>query len=81
MQLPQVATVRVEILLHSKSLSSCCHDSVRSAIPQLTALLAGDKWLLVSLMYGAGPRLLECLRLRVQGIDFARSEITVRLDW
>jgi site-specific recombinase XerC len=47
----------------------------------LPALLAGDKWLLALLMYGAGPRLLECLRLRIQGIDFARSEITVRLDW
>ena len=29
-------------------------------------------------MYGAGLRLMECLRLRVQDIDFARNEITGR---
>ncbi|MGQ9560948.1 MAG: hypothetical protein ACUVWA_10580, partial [Candidatus Oleimicrobiaceae bacterium] len=38
--------------------------------------LTGDKWLMASLMYGAGLRLMECLRLRVQ--DIARNEITVR---
>ncbi len=40
--------------------------------------LTGDKWLMASLMYGAGLRLMECLRLRVQDIDFARNEIIVR---
>ena len=40
--------------------------------------LTGDKWLMASLMYGAGLRLMECLRLRVQDIDFSRNEITVR---
>jgi len=40
--------------------------------------LKGDKWLMASLMYGAGLRLMECLRLRVQDVDFARNEITVR---
>jgi len=29
-------------------------------------------------MYGAGLRLMECLRLRVQDIDFSRNEIAVR---
>ena len=40
--------------------------------------LKGDKWLMASLMYGAGLRLMECLRLRIQDVDFARNEITVR---
>lgn len=40
--------------------------------------LEGDKRLMASLMYGAGLRLTECLRLRVQDLDFARNEITVR---
>jgi len=40
--------------------------------------LQGDKWLMASLLYGAGLRLMECLRLRIQDVDFARNEITVR---
>ena len=30
---------------------------------------------MASLLYGAGLRLMECLRLRVQDVDFARGEI------
>lgn len=40
--------------------------------------LMGDKRLMASLMYGTGLRLMECLRLRVQDVDFNRNEITVR---
>jgi integron integrase len=40
--------------------------------------LPGDKRLMARLMYGAGLRLMECLRLRVQDIDFSKNEILVR---
>lgn len=40
--------------------------------------LDGDKRLMASLMYGIGLRLMECLRLWVQDLDFSRNEITVR---
>lgn len=49
--------------------------------PEVRALLAsmeGRPWLLASLLYGTGMRLMECLRLRVKDIDFGRSEITIR---
>lgn len=50
----------------------------REEVKAVLTRLQGDKWLIGSLMYGAGLRLMECLRLRVQDIDFARNEITVR---
>jgi len=50
----------------------------REEVKSVLAHLAGDKWLTASLMYGAGLRLMECLRLRVQDVDFSRNEITVR---
>jgi len=40
--------------------------------------LEGDKWLIASLLYGSGLRLMECLRLRVKDVDFERREIAVR---
>ncbi|MEA1865700.1 MAG: integron integrase [Euryarchaeota archaeon] len=49
-------------------------DEVKAVLGHLT----GDKWLMASLLYGSGLRLMECLRLRVQDIDFSRNEITVR---
>lgn len=49
-------------------------DEVKSVLEHL----ARDKWLMASLMYGAGLRLMECLRLRVRDIGFSRNEIMVR---
>jgi hypothetical protein len=40
--------------------------------------LEGTVWLMASLTYGVGLRLLECLRLRVKDIDFERAELTIR---
>ena len=33
---------------------------------------------MASLLYGAGLRLMECVRLRVKDVDFAYHQITVR---
>ncbi len=49
-------------------------DEVRSVLAELE----GDKCLAAKLMYGTGIRLMECLTLRVQDIDFERNEILVR---
>ena len=44
----------------------------------MLAQLAGEKWLMAALMYGAGLRVMECLRLRVQELDFGAGQILVR---
>jgi site-specific recombinase XerD len=49
-------------------------EEVKAVLNNLT----GDKWLMASLMYGAGLRLMECLRMRIQDVDFGRNEITIR---
>jgi integrase len=49
--------------------------------PEVRALLAElnqQNWLMASLLYGAGLRLKECLRLRVKDIDFGYKQIIVR---
>jgi integron integrase len=50
----------------------------RSEAHALLAEMSGTTWLMASLLYGSGLRLMECLRLRVQDVDFARREIIVR---
>jgi integron integrase len=50
----------------------------RSEARDLLGHLNGPIWLVCSLLYGAGLRLLEALNLRVKDIDLDRREITVR---
>ena len=40
--------------------------------------LNGVNWLMANLLYGAGLRLKECLRLRVKDLDFGYKQIVVR---
>jgi len=49
----------------------------RDEVKAVLSNLSGEKWLMASLMYGAGLRLMECLHLRVQDLDFLRNEILV----
>lgn len=50
----------------------------REEVANLLSEMTGVTWLMASLLYGSGLRLMECLRLRVQDVDFLRREITVR---
>jgi integron integrase len=40
--------------------------------------LSATRWLMVSLLYGAGLRLNECLSLRVKDVDFPGSKLLIR---
>ena len=50
----------------------------REEVRTVISFLKDDKRLAARLMYGTGLRLSECLSMRVQDIDFDRSEILVR---
>ena len=47
-------------------------------VRRLLAGLEGVRWLMASLLYGAGLRLQECVQLRVKDLDFAYRQIFVR---
>jgi len=49
-------------------------EEVQRIMPHFT----GDRWLIATLLYGGGLRLMEALRLRVKDLDFERGELTVR---
>ena len=50
----------------------------RDEVQAVLSRLAGTHWLIASLLYGSGMRIMECLRLRVKDVDFKRREILVR---
>jgi integron integrase len=47
-------------------------------VRRLLAGMRGTRWLMASLLYGAGLRLRECLTLRVKDVDFGYRQIMVR---
>jgi integrase len=47
-------------------------------VQRVLACLSGERWLIGMLLYGAGLRLLEALRLRVKDVDIDKAELTIR---
>lgn len=52
--------------------------SQEEVVRLLAAMPEGLPELMARLLYGTGMRLMECLRLRIKDVDFARREICVR---
>lgn len=50
----------------------------RDEVRRLLGEMSGAPWLMASLLYGSGLRLMECARLRLKDVDLDRLEITVR---
>lgn len=50
------------------------NDEIRAVLGELS----GVHWLVATLLYGSGLRLMEALRLRVKDVDLKRGEILVR---
>jgi integron integrase len=50
----------------------------QNEVRAVLARMDGTVWLICSLLYGSGLRIMECLRMRVKDVDFERCEILVR---
>lgn len=50
----------------------------RQEVKSLLSQFDGTRWLIYSLIYGGGFRIMECLRLRVKDIDFHYKQIIIR---
>ena len=50
----------------------------RQEVKALLRCLGGAEWMIATLLYGAGLRLMECMRLRVKDVDFTSNQIVVR---
>jgi len=50
----------------------------KSEVRQVLAQMKGTHHLMAKVMYGGGLRLMECLRLRVMDLDFAKAQVYVR---
>ena len=50
----------------------------QAEVQAVLSRMDGSMWLIASLLYGSGLRIMEALRLRVKDVDFAQREILVR---
>ena len=50
----------------------------QAEVQAVLSRMDGTMWLIASLLYGSGLRIMEVLRLRVKDVDFAQREILVR---
>ena len=50
----------------------------RGEVAAVLRHLSGTPWSMATLLYGAGLRLMACIRLRVQDSDVAYKQIVVR---
>jgi integron integrase len=69
---------RIEDIVHAHKPKRLPVVLTREEVKAVLQYLSGPPWLMASLLYGSGLRLLECLRLRVKDIDFPSQQITVR---
>ncbi|MEW6619163.1 MAG: phage integrase N-terminal SAM-like domain-containing protein [bacterium] len=50
----------------------------KAEVNRVLSVISGTYGLMAKLIYGCGLRLMECIRLRVKDIDFARNQVIVR---
>jgi integron integrase len=65
-------------LMHMNSTKKLPLILERDEIQKILNQLNGEKNLMVSLLYGSGLRLMECLNLRIRDIDFKLNKLIIR---
>jgi integron integrase len=65
-------------LVHAKRPARLPVVLLREEVRALLERLTGVNWLIASLLYGSGLRLMECVRLRVKDIELAKHTVLVR---
>lgn len=68
----------IENVVRAKSPKRLPSVLTKDEVTRILAFLRGEEWLVANLLYGAGLRLREALRLRVKDVDFGFKQITVR---
>ena len=74
----QIELPRLDNLVQAKRGERLPVVLTQGEVRALLAELNGTMWLIASLLYGTGMRVLEGLRLRVKDVEFSRREILVR---
>jgi integron integrase len=50
----------------------------RDEVQAVLSKLSGSHWLMASLLYGSGLRIMECVRLRSKDVDFDSNQLIIR---
>jgi len=50
----------------------------KQEVQQVFAWMKGDHLLMAQMLYGCGLRLMECIRLRIQDLDFGQGQVYIR---
>jgi site-specific recombinase XerD len=74
----EIAAFLTHLATHGKVSARTQNQALHAILFLYKRVLDGTPRLMGLLLYGAGLRLLECCRLRIQDIDIARSQLMVR---
>lgn len=74
----QTTLGNLENVVRAKKPKRLPNVMTKDEVQRLLAYMSGEQWLVANLLYGAGLRLMEALRLRVKDVDFEYRQIIVR---
>ena len=73
-----ISDFKVDLLTHARRPERLPVVLTRPEVRQILDAMTGTPRLIAALLYSSGPRLLECLTMRVKDLDLVRNEVVVR---